>query len=105
MTTIKEVAEKIEGQLEKLSDKMDGLSEKIFSIERNVDRNTISLEEHIRRTNLLETQVGSLKQKHEDCPAVKAHSAKTGMIAIVRDITVITAAILAVIQLFNILSH
>lgn len=47
--------------LERIFDKIDKISEDIYEINISLAKNTISLEEHIRRTNLLEEEIKPVK--------------------------------------------
>jgi hypothetical protein len=48
-------------KFDKLENKIDLITEKINSIDKTLDRNTVSLEVHIKRTNLLEEELKPIK--------------------------------------------
>jgi uncharacterized membrane protein YukC len=48
---------------ERILDKLDRIQDKIADIDKTLVKNTESLEEHIRRTNLLETQLTKQDEK------------------------------------------
>lgn len=47
----------------RLEEKIDKISDKISSIDVTLAKNTVSLEEHIKRTNILEQKLGPV-EKH-----------------------------------------
>ncbi len=47
----------MDSKLNKIETKIDTISSKMHSIDITLERNTASLEEHVRRTNILETKV------------------------------------------------
>ncbi len=49
--------------LEKLDEKMDKVQEHLGSIDVTLAKNTTSLEEHIRRTELAEEAIGTIKDE------------------------------------------
>lgn len=49
----------------RIEDKIDKISDRLNSIDVTLAKNTVSLEEHIKRTNLLEEEVKPIK-KHVD---------------------------------------
>lgn len=50
-------------QLDRLHAKLDKVVESIHSIDKTLAVNTASLEEHVKRTNLLQTKVEALDDK------------------------------------------
>jgi hypothetical protein len=53
----------VDKRLEKIEGKIDIIVEKIHSIDKTLDRNTDSLDMHIKRTNLLEKKLAPI-DKH-----------------------------------------
>lgn len=45
-----------------MDNKIDLILEKIHNIDKTMDRNTVSLELHIKRTNLLESELKPIKE-------------------------------------------
>ncbi len=48
--------------LDKLFDKIEKIDDRLNSIDLSLVRNTISLEDHIKRTNLLEDEIKPIKK-------------------------------------------
>lgn len=61
----------IEDAIDKLHEKIDGIDEKICSIKNTVLKNTISLEEHMKRTDLSEKRLEIFEEKV--LPALNAY--------------------------------
>ena len=53
----------IENKLNRMEDKIDLITEKLSTVDKTLERNTVSLELHIRRTNLLEAEIGNVKSE------------------------------------------
>lgn len=47
----------MDGRLNKIEEKLEVVVEKIHAIDKTMERNTASLEEHVKRTNLLEEKL------------------------------------------------
>jgi hypothetical protein len=47
----------MDNKFDRLENKIDLVIEKIHSIDKTLERNTVSLEEHMRRTNALELKL------------------------------------------------
>lgn len=52
-------------QIERILDKLEKIDDKIADIDRTLVKNTESLQEHMRRTNLLEQHLNKQDQKLE----------------------------------------
>lgn len=48
--------------LNRIFDKIEKIDDKLETMDKSLLRNTITLEEHVRRTNLLENEVRPLKK-------------------------------------------
>lgn len=46
-----------ENRFDKIDVKFEKLDERLLSIDKTLERNTVSLEEHMRRTSILEEQI------------------------------------------------
>ena len=69
------------------------------------ERQADDLENHIKRTNLLEAHVLDLEKAHLTCPAIQnATTAKT-LITWIKDITAIIGLIVLIIKAFHLLGQ
>lgn len=75
-------------QLERIETKLDKVSEDITDIKITMTRNTASLEEHVRRTNILEKKVA---------PMWKTYITLAGIVGL----TFIVAAIIEILEYFK----
>ena len=75
--------------LERLENKVDTISEKVHSIDNRVLKNTISLDEHMRRTELNEEKLSIFEDKI--IPALDAYKFVALCFKIVVPITTIVA--------------
>ena len=53
----------MDDKFQRLEEKLDFLGEHLAEIDKTLVRNTVSLEDHVRRTNLLETKLEPV-EKH-----------------------------------------
>ena len=53
----------MDDKFQRLENKLDTLGDKLADIDKTLTRNTVSLEDHVRRTNLLEEKLAPV-EKH-----------------------------------------
>jgi hypothetical protein len=52
----------MDDKFQRLENKLDTLSDKLVDIDKTLVRNTVSLEDHVRRTNLLEEKLAPVER-------------------------------------------
>jgi len=52
----------MDDKFQRLESKLDTLSDKLVDIDKTLVRNTVSLEDHVRRTNLLEEKLAPVER-------------------------------------------
>jgi hypothetical protein len=66
----------------RLADKLDKLDERLDEMSGILLRNTISLEEHIKRTNLLESRLAPIERSVDRMNAIAWFLTKAGAVAL-----------------------
>lgn len=94
--------ENIESKLEKIESKQDKILDEIIENKIINTRNTASLEEHIKRTNMLQEELNVLK---EELKPVEKHVAMVSgalkLLGVISLLASLTVAIFNIIKIFH----
>lgn len=88
-----------EKMIERALKKLDQIDERISSIDKTLERNTASLEVHIRRTEIAEDAIKDLRT---DLKPVESHvSLMNGIFKAMSALGIITGLVIGAIKLFK----
>lgn len=76
------------------------IRKEISNINITLERNTVSLEEHIKRTNLAEERLDNLETSQLNCPARKTADAKVYFWSQIRDFSLLIGLAVLVLKEF-----
>ena len=88
----------LEGLFTKIIEKLDTQSEDISVIKVDVAKNTVSLDEHIKRTNLLEESMNGIREEMK--PVQRHVDAVNTILKLIGFLAVIAGAITGLISFF-----
>ena len=86
-----------------LEQQISRVVDNIEEIKITLIRNTCSLEEHMRRTKIIEEEVKAIKEKEANCPGKMLALRKTSSFEIIRDIGVMLGVVLIIMQILGLI--
>lgn len=92
-----------ENVLMDLYKKVENVDQRLNSIDKTLERNTAHLEEHMKRSESLETMINTLKEKHssELKPLQRHVFAVEGGLKILGAISLATGVIAGIVKIFS----
>lgn len=88
-------------QLERMLDKLDALDERLNKIEVTLERNTVTVEDHARRSDLLEM---ALEQIWDEIKPVQAHVDKVeGALKVFGGLCAAVGALAAILKIVGVI--
>jgi hypothetical protein len=88
------------GILSELLKNSQDTRKEISDIRVTLERNTVSLEEHIKRTEIAEERIDKLEEFHKSCPARRKEDASKYLWKQVRDISIFIGLLVLIFKEF-----